>query len=251
MSHALGVGNPALSAIYSYLLCRTLANVSFRYQTSTGILITNPLAHILLIRISTLLSSSLHSAELSMAIFIRQISRVCTWYSHSLIPKAKACISECSSLASVLMNTKSHVALTVRFPRVMLCLANSFNISILTLYVYMFPRYHHISAQVFQAQSLNALQNSMYHQTQRGDSTRLDPCSQSAYVVNRTPKTKYRNSLWLDAFVPKCFSRGLTIGHPEIQYISMIVPTPKSHDDLLRRRCTDLSISLRAHINLS
>ena len=84
-----------------------------------------------------------------------------------------------------------------------------------TLHGYIFPRYHHISAQSFQAQSLNTLQNPMYHQIQRRDSTRLDPYSQSAYVVNRTPKTNHWNYLWLDAFVPKCFSRGVAIEHPK------------------------------------
>merc|ERR1711964_38790 len=104
MNHALGVGNLAIPVIYSYLLCRT--------------------------HISPVLSSSLHSAGLSLATFIRQLSRVCTWYIRSLIPKAKACIHECSSLASIFMNTKSHVALTVRFSRIMFCLVNSFIISI-------------------------------------------------------------------------------------------------------------------------
>jgi len=129
-NHALGVGNLAIPVIYSYLLCRTHASVFLRYQTSIGVPITNPLAHILLIQISPVLSSSLHSAGLSLATFIRQLSRVCTWYIRSLIPKAKACIHECSSLASIFMNTKSHVALTVRFSRIMFCLVNSFIISI-------------------------------------------------------------------------------------------------------------------------
>ena len=213
-NHALGVGNLAIPVIYSYLLCRTHASVFLRYQTSIGVPITNPLAHILLIQISPVLSSSLHSAGLSGYLRKTAFSRL--YLVHSFSHSQGQGLHTRMFITGI--NFHEH-----KVPRgfdssffayyVLSC--ELFHYLYSTLHGYIFPRYHHISAQSFQAQSLNTLQNPMYHQIQRRDSTRLDPYSQSAYVVNRTPKTNHWNSLWLDAFVPKCFSRGVAIEHPK------------------------------------